>query len=257
MHRLRDLSLVDTISITRNPRGFFLYGWEENFYLAATGINCPRKRLNYLNGSQSNRQSSKNQNNGHVQQDEEELFDMIIGGDVDPDIHHFNILPCNPTIWPKLRDSANIIQPGIWNEDATFEDHLIQAVRALVNDPNYELNTFPTCTMPYVRSKRSNKELTFEQHYRQVLIEPPLALGKQSLWICWGNLIRQGIPLYAVRQPDDTRIKSLHEPMKCMLLGCSEPCISHCGQCGWKFYCSRDHQVADWMRHKKECYPYR
>jgi len=253
MHRLHDLSLIDTISITRNPRGFFLYGWEENFYLAATGVNDPRKTLSYCSSTSNNNRSEKKV---HVMTVEDsDILDVMIGGDIDPEIHHFNILPCNPTVWPHLRDAANSLQPGLWKENATFEDHLIQAVSSLLNDPNYELNTFPTCSFPYVRSKRSMKVLTFEEHYRSVLIEPPL--GKQSLWICWGYLIRQGIPLYAARHIDDSRIQSLHEPMRCMLVGCQDNCQSHCGRCGWKFYCSRDHQVADWFRHKKECFPYK
>jgi len=39
----------------------------------------------------------------------------------------------------------------------------------------------------------------------------------------------------------------------CSLPGCTNPAPYMCGKCSSAFYCSPEHQKADWKRHKPEC----
>jgi hypothetical protein len=39
----------------------------------------------------------------------------------------------------------------------------------------------------------------------------------------------------------------------CSLPGCTNPAHSMCGKCLSAYYCSQEHQKADWNRHKREC----
>ena len=39
----------------------------------------------------------------------------------------------------------------------------------------------------------------------------------------------------------------------CDFMGCEEPGLKTCSGCRDRFYCSREHQAADWKMHKKDC----
>jgi hypothetical protein len=230
MNRHASANIRDTILRTRNPRSIFLYYLDDRFYLAATGI------VEQL----------------RVPNDPSILLKIVSSNS--EWLEECDIVPCNPIVWPYLRDAAIALQPGIWSYDASFEDHLIQAVEGMLIDENYEKDAFPSCMDTFVTAGR-RQQLSFEEHYRKSLLKS--STSKYPLWTCWGYLIRQGIPLYSARFVEDERIRSLKEPMVCMFNGCQELCTSHCAKCAWKYYCSREHQVADWPIHKRECCTYK
>jgi len=50
------------------------------------------------------------------------------------------------------------------------------------------------------------------------------------------------------------RERMLFIPRRCEAAGCAVTApISKCGRCALVFYCGREHQAADWARHKVEC----
>lgn len=230
MNLIATSNVKDTILLTRNPRSIFLFYFDDRFYLAATGVDETLK----------------------VPHDPSILLKIISSNS--ELLEDKEIVPCNAVVWPHLRDAAYALQQNLWPHDATFEDHLVQAVEGMLRNDNYEKDAFPSC-MDTFDSARRRKLLSFEEHYRNSLLKS--SMSKYSLWTCWGYLIRQGIPLYSTRFIDDDRIRKFKEPMICMFNGCQESCSSHCAKCAWKYYCSREHQVADWPIHRRECCAYK
>lgn len=56
-----------------------------------------------------------------------------------------------------------------------------------------------------------------------------------------------------VRFMIDESKRTVSGPLRCGLASCSAPATKRCSRCQKMHYCSPEHQVQDWARHRQEC----